>query len=122
VVDTGVAAALRMLAVSRVEAAAPEPGPAEADSSAGGLEEVVVTARKREETSQTVPISINALSSKDLITHNVQAVAGLKQQVPSLRMQTTQYTAFGIELGMRGQQQADSLIINQPSVGLYLDG
>ena len=42
------------------------PSQANADEASQGIEEVVVTARRREETAQTVPIPISALSSEYL--------------------------------------------------------
>src|SRR5690348_7827477 len=51
---------------------------------ATGLEEVVVTARRREEKIQTVPLAITAFSQKDLEVHRIAQVEDLARSVPSL--------------------------------------
>ncbi|MDB6063631.1 MAG: TonB-dependent receptor [Verrucomicrobiaceae bacterium] len=53
--------------------------------SGGGLEEVFVTARKRDEGVQTVPLSISALSSEALEQRNVRQVEDLNTVVPGFR-------------------------------------
>src|SRR5882762_8945465 len=60
-IGVAVAAALASVATPRSPALA-----AAADTSSGALQEVVVTARKREENLQDVPISIDVLTQKDL--------------------------------------------------------
>ena len=52
-------------------------------SPGGGLEEIVVTARKREERVQTVPLAITAFSQADLQKDHVQQLRDLSQAVPS---------------------------------------
>jgi iron complex outermembrane receptor protein len=47
-----------------------------------GLEKVVVTARKRQEDQQAVPISITALSQADLDKLNVRTIEDLKYVSP----------------------------------------
>jgi iron complex outermembrane receptor protein len=49
-----------------------------------GLEEVVVTARRREEKIQTVPLAITAFSQKDLEEHRINQIQDLARAVPSL--------------------------------------
>ncbi|MDB6062728.1 MAG: TonB-dependent receptor [Verrucomicrobiaceae bacterium] len=63
---------------------------------AGGLEEVFVTARKRDEGVQTVPVSIAALSSELLDQRNVHEVQDLNSVVPGFH--------FGAE-GGKGNTQ-----------------
>ena len=46
------------------------------------FEEVVVTARQREEKAQTVPIPITALSSEQLVTRNLMEVRDLEKLSP----------------------------------------
>src|SRR5437879_8906649 len=60
-IGLAVAAALASVAAPRTPAFA-----ATADAPSGALQEVVVTARKREENLQDVPISIDVLTQKDL--------------------------------------------------------
>jgi len=55
-----------------------------ADGQVAGLEHVVVTARKREEEAQAVPISITALSQADLDKLSVKTIEDLKYVSPSV--------------------------------------
>jgi len=54
------------------------------DASAGGVEEVVVTARKREERVQDVPISLAILTSEALEKSGVTNLEDLGHEVPGL--------------------------------------
>jgi iron complex outermembrane recepter protein len=54
------------------------------DASVAVLEEVVVTARRREERAQSVPASITAYSEKDLKAHNITDQGSLANNTPSL--------------------------------------
>jgi iron complex outermembrane recepter protein len=56
----------------------------DAPSAARGTQEIVVTARRREETLQDVPISISVLSPDDLARRNLQSVTELQSATPSL--------------------------------------
>src|SRR5579863_2675306 len=49
-----------------------------------GLEEIVVTAEKRESTVQATPISITALSAADLQQENITTVEDLVGKVPGI--------------------------------------
>ncbi len=57
---------------------------AEASAEDTGLAEIVVTAQRREERSQDVPIAITALSPDALRERGVTNLQGLQNQVPSL--------------------------------------
>lgn len=89
----------------------------------GGLEEVVVTAQKRAENLQDVPISIEALGNEKLEQMNVQSFEDYVKLLPSVTMQSSGsgagYSAVymrGIVTGGDGQATT-----SQPSVGMYLD-
>jgi iron complex outermembrane receptor protein len=58
-------------------------------STGNGLEEIVVTARKREERVQTVPLAITAFSQADLQKDHVQQLRDLAQNVPSFSISLT---------------------------------
>ena len=93
-----------------------------ADASDGGLQEVVVTARKRAENNQETPVSITAMSGEDLTNRAVFAIQDLAAVTPSLSIQQSPYDTLGSYLGIRGQQQTDIVITQTPPVGVYVDG
>jgi len=86
--------------------------------STGGLEEIVVTAQKREETLQDVPISIVALSGEELSSMNIYKMEDLQFKVPNLQM-----TESGIstQIYIRGIGTGNNQGFEQ-SVGMYVDG
>jgi len=84
-------------------------------------EEIVVTARKREENVQEVPIAVSVVTADKLEEAAEADISELQTQVPNLsiyqgRNQSTTLTAF-----MRGIGQADPLWGVDPGVGLYVD-
>ena len=84
-----------------------------AEQSTGILEEVVVTARRRAEDSQRVPISIASLSAEDLAVRGITNVAALDHSI--VNFSPAPYNFFGTE-------QASFRIRGLPSVGVYVDG
>ena len=94
---------------------------AEADS--GKLEEIVVTAEKRSENLQSVPISIQALSSTELQQLGVKSFDDYAQLVPSMSFTTTGPGAAQIYIrGLSdGSVNFASQSGTQPSVAVYLD-
>ena len=84
-------------------------------------DEIVVTARKREENIQDVPVAVTVISAELLEDSGAQDISELQARVPNLsiypgRGQSTTLTAF-----MRGIGQADPLWGVDPGVGLYID-
>src|SRR4051795_8588580 len=97
--------------------------PAEAADAAKpkASEEIVVTARKREDNVQEVPIAVSVVTADKLEEAAEADISELQTQVPNLsiyqgRNQSTTLTAF-----MRGIGQADPLWGVDPGVGLYMD-
>jgi iron complex outermembrane receptor protein len=81
---TALSAAVGILTLwVRAPALAQEPEEAAAPG-AKTIEEIVVTARRRNEDIQTVPIAISHFSADDLRGHDVETVADLQRYVPSL--------------------------------------
>ena len=92
-----------------------------AAESSGGLEEIIVTAQKRSENLQDVPISIQALDMRTLQQLSVNNFDSYARFLPSLSFQT-----FGpgqSQLYVRGVTNGgDGLSVGSaPLVGLYLD-
>ena len=81
---------------------------ASADGQTAGLEKVVVTARKREEEAQVVPISITALSQADLDKLSVKTIEDLKYVSPSVYIAPTAFRQDALNITIRGQRNFDA--------------
>ena len=86
------------------------------------VEEVVVTAQKREQKIQDVPISITAITAKAIEDRDVESVADLNGLAPNLRTSTAPTTSLTITANMRGIGQGQPAIWGDPAVGIYVDG
>jgi iron complex outermembrane receptor protein len=88
-----------------------------------GIQEIVVTAQRREENLQTTPIAITALTADALNKAGVTDFAGVAQQSTSINFTPYPSSSNTLILYMRGQGVADANQITQDgSVGLYEDG
>src|SRR6056297_64075 len=85
------------------------------------LEEVVVTAQKREQSLQDVPVAVTAFTSEMLQQSGVKDMFDLQVNAPSLivgQTQSSTQTTFSI----RGVFTSSQNFGLEPSVGLYVDG
>jgi iron complex outermembrane receptor protein len=80
----------------------------------GGLEEIVVTATRRAQDLQEVPISIVAITGDGLESRGIQNVEGLNGSIPNL-------SAMG-SAGGSGTSQTSFRVRGIPGVGTYIDG
>lgn len=97
----------------------------EGASSGGFLEEVVVTARKREENIQDVPISISAHSGSQLESLGIENTAEIARITPNLQFDGTAAvsgSSVASTIFIRGIGQTDFTLNSDPGVGVYLDG
>jgi len=86
----------------------------------GGIETVTVTAQKRSESAQNVPIALSVLTSEDLQRQGITKVNGLQYATPSLEV----VPAFGsgqAEFRLRGVGFDDYASNNSSTVGVYVD-
>lgn len=89
---------------------------------ASATDEIVVTARKREESLQDVPISITALSQEALANQSVNELIDLQRQIPGIQISVGSASPLAAVVTIRGQGQADTLLTTDSSVGVYIDG
>ncbi len=82
---------------------------------------VVVTARKRQETLQDVPIAVTAFTTEKLFNENVQDLSDLQGKVPSLQIYAARGSNTTLTAYIRGIGQADPTWGFDPGVGIYLD-
>ena len=88
------------------------------------LGEVIVTAQKREQSLQDVPISIKALDSQTLDELNIQNFKDYVQFLPTVTMAASDGAGSGFSaVYMRGVATGGDgqATTSQPSVGMYLD-
>jgi iron complex outermembrane receptor protein len=98
--------------------------PAQVSSERSGvLEEITVTARKREENLQQVPVSVAAITAGEIEARSATSLSDIAQATPNIAFQ--QLVLGGSEASLiyiRGIGQSDVLITAEPGVGEYLDG
>ncbi|MBY8829902.1 TonB-dependent receptor [Hephaestia mangrovi] len=95
------------------------PAAANGGAQDAGLQDIIVTAEKRAEGLQNVPIAITALSGATLQKAGVDAVGDLTQLTPSLQFGTRSTNVF---IAIRGIGQAGQDIGSQSGVTVSLDG
>jgi iron complex outermembrane receptor protein len=102
-------------------AAAATAAPSASINDAGGLEEVVVTAQRREESAQSIGIAMSVLSGQSLSDKSISYINDLQNAVPSLQVEP----AFGSsqpQFRLRGVGFIDYTSNNTSPVGVSLDG
>jgi iron complex outermembrane receptor protein len=100
------------------------PGPGETNSS-GGLQEIVVSARRREESIQNVPISIAAFSEASLKDRQITTTQGLSEIAPNVQFSPvapSSGNSSASAIFIRGVGQTDFIASTDPGVGFYVDG
>lgn len=95
----------------------------EARLTEGGFEDIVVTARRREEKLQDTPLSVTALSGAALESMNVRSSDNLDARVPNLSLSASPGNAASTLVAyIRGIGEYAPNFTNDASVGLYIDG
>jgi len=95
------------------------------DNSLEVLEEVVVTARKREEGLQDTPVAITAFTGNDLSAKGINNLTDIGAFAPNVTMGSNGFAGAGSYSGqffIRGIGQTEFLPMLEPGVGLYIDG
>ncbi|MDY0067058.1 MAG: TonB-dependent receptor [Steroidobacteraceae bacterium] len=92
------------------------------DSSAGRIEEITVTAQRREESLQETPIAITAFRSRDLETQRVTNVMDLLNKVPSVNLAPFAGTRAAPNLFIRGMGNLNAQTTKDLATGIYVDG
>jgi iron complex outermembrane recepter protein len=105
-------------------AALAQQGAGQGDAEAGRLEEVTVTARKREESLQEIPISIVAFTAEQIAASDTYDVRDIARIAPNVTLQTTGGAGtgrFNPNLTFRGLQ--NTFPTPRTQVGaVFLDG
>ncbi|MNS62627.1 Pesticin receptor precursor [compost metagenome] len=94
---------------------------ASAEPQASTIDDVVVTARRREETLKDVPVAVSAFSSEQLEQKGAADITELTRSAPSLTLQAARGSNSTLISFIRGVGQQDPLWGFEPGVGLYMD-
>ena len=93
-----------------------------AQQAPGGIQEVIVTAQKREQNIQETPIAISALGADSIEQRDIRDVSALNNLVPNLRLTSTAGNQNGATIAIRGSVTFNPNLALEPTVGIYLDG
>lgn len=91
-------------------------------ASAAGLEEIIVTARKRAESIQTVPLSVTAIGGEQIERSYTPKLEGLDEMAPNVELGKMQFGGGGLTGSIRGVSFAETERTFEPAVGLTIDG
>ncbi|GHF26990.1 TonB-dependent receptor [Kordiimonas sediminis] len=86
-----------------------------------GLEEIMVTARRRSESLQDVPIAVTAFSGSDLEMQGTADITELALSAPSVTLEASRATNSTLTAFIRGVGQQDPLAGFEQGVALYVD-
>jgi iron complex outermembrane receptor protein len=89
---------------------------------AATVEEIVVTAQKREESLQDAPLSVTALTGEMLEQAGYSNVNDIRTFVPNLNMHTNAGGNTGTTVSIRGMATGDPIVNFEPAVGIYTNG
>lgn len=85
------------------------------------LEEIVVTARRTEESAQRTPLSVTAFSGENLVRTGTRDATDLQGAVPNLNIVQGRGSSNATNVYIRGIGQPDALQTFDPAVGVYVD-
>ena len=89
-------------------------------SDSSSLNEITVTAQKREERLQNVPISLAVLSSAQLESPTITSASDALSAVPGVAINQS-YNGGGTVVGIRGVSNGQALFAGSSPVGYYID-
>jgi len=85
------------------------------------VDEIIVTARKRAENLQTVPLAVTAQTGRQLERLRVTETTELTRVTPSLQIRNSSGSQNSAQIALRGQRSAGALLGQSQPVGLYQD-
>ncbi len=101
------------------------PGGERLHAQEGVINEVIVTARKREESLQETPLAVTAITADQLELRSFQNLTDVSRVTPNMVFDLGAGNTGGsgnAQIFIRGIGQTDFLFTSDPGVGLYVDG
>ena len=100
---------------------AQEAAPQEPQATAGGIQDIVVTARKRSESVQDVPVAVTALSAEMVQRQDLTSIEKIAARTPNLNVGRAS-NGSGAQLTLRGIGSSSTSIGIEQSVAVVVDG
>lgn len=91
------------------------------DDEVATLNAVTVTARRKVETIQEVPVAVSAFGEEQLENMQASDISGLQGAVPNMNIVQGRGSANSVNVFIRGIGQPDALQTFDPGVGMYVD-
>jgi iron complex outermembrane receptor protein len=110
------------LLAAAVAAFAMGPALSAQETTPSGLEEVVVTAQRRAENLQDVPIALTALTAAQLEARGITSIESLNALAPNLQVSYTPGNSTAAQIAIRGGVTINPALSWEPTAGIYLDG
>ncbi|HEX2813571.1 MAG TPA: TonB-dependent receptor [Sphingopyxis sp.] len=92
------------------------------DNSGGAIREIVVTAQKRSESVQSIPIAVTALDEKAMESATIDDIRDIAGRVPSLVVDSVGAGPSAAAISIRGISFEDIEKSFDPAVGVVVDG
>lgn len=110
---------LSMAALATVAAAVTPPPALAQEEASVGLEDIVVTAQRREERLQDIPLAVTAFTSEDLERSAAAGIQDVAAKAPGVTL--TQFNIGEPQLYIRGVGSSSDSAASDPSVGVSID-
>ncbi|MGB0907302.1 MAG: TonB-dependent receptor [Maricaulaceae bacterium] len=86
------------------------------------LDEIIVTAQKREQSLQDVPIAVTAVNADYIESRNITDIQSLSSLAPNLKIENTPGNTTAAQISIRGGVTINPALSWEPTVGIYLNG
>lgn len=88
----------------------------------GGLQEIVVTAQKRTESLQDLPLAVSAVSAEMIENKGISDISTLTAVAPSIAVTTTPASTANTSVFIRGIGDQEPILTADSPVSIYVDG
>ncbi len=86
------------------------------------LEEVIVTAQKREQDLQDTPIAVSAFNAEAITDQGINDISDVSQFAPNVEIVESPGGSTGATIAIRGSTTINPAVVFEPTVGIYVDG
>lgn len=101
---------------------AQDSAPQTQDTDSVGIGDIVVTAQRRSENIQDVPIAISAIGSQFIESRGITSIDALSTVAPNVKIERAPSSKTISQIAIRGSVTINPAITWEPAVGLYMDG